>query len=71
MATYKRATKQLQSAGITDIQIDKSLYGATPHLIGVRRQVSQTFKTPELAVAAVLAGFRPTNGDEPQAPPQA
>ena len=56
---YQRATKQLQAAGINDIQIVKRLYGAAPECVLWERQHSQCFKTPAEAVNAVLAGFRP------------
>lgn len=57
---YKRATAKLQAAGITDIQIHKCLYGAVPRTIGVKAQTATVYKTPDEAVAAVLAGYRPT-----------
>ena len=65
---YQRATKKLHDAGITNINIVKRLYGATPHLIGARKQQSTCFKTPELAADAVLAGFRPTDLSHELAP---
>lgn len=57
---YKRATAQLEKAGVQNIQIVKRLYGASPENIMFDRQQSQCFKTPSEAVQAVLAGFRPT-----------
>ncbi len=63
-AIYKRATRQLQEIGITDIVIKKRLYGASPYNINATRQVSQCFPTWQKAVAAVIAGFRPTIAPE-------
>ena len=57
---YKRATKKLKDAGINDIVIVKRLWGATPHYVSVRAQISTCFKTPDEAVKAVINGFRPT-----------
>ena len=63
---YKRATQKLKDAGIEDIHIVKRLYGAAPEDRRYTQQTSQCFATPARAVAAVLAGFRPTEMQEPQ-----
>ena len=63
---YKRATARLRAAGIMTINIEKRLWGATPHLISVRRQTSKCFKTPDEAADAVIAGYRPTDDTAPK-----
>ena len=70
--TYKRATKKLLAAGITDILIVKRLYGAAPECLNWERQTSRCFATPDEAANAVIAGFRPTHilpPDEQEATP--
>lgn len=56
---YKRATRILESQGITDIEIVKRLYGAAPEYKAAIRQHSTCFPTATQAVQAVLHGFRP------------
>ena len=60
---YKRATKQLRAFGIDDVVIVKRLHGATPELTDSRHQTSRCFQTPQAAVEAIVAGFRPTRHD--------
>lgn len=59
MAIYKRATQQLRTAGIDNIVIRKSLYGPWPEDITLNRQTSRCYSSPAVAVAAVIAGYRP------------
>jgi len=60
MMIYKRATKQLQDAGIEHIVIVKRLWGPSPEDTRARKQTSQCFSSWQKAVQAVLGGFRPT-----------
>ena len=64
--TYKRATAKVRAAGIEDIIIEKSLWGASPHNPMFERQTSQCFKTPDAAAEAVIGGFRPTHLHGPE-----
>ena len=58
---YKRATKQLRSAGIKHIEIHKYLWGPCPIDPRLIKQTSECFKTPQEAAQAVIDGFRPTD----------
>lgn len=57
---YKRATKQLQAAGIENIVIVKRLWGPSPENTRAKRQTSRCFDSWQKAVEAVKNGFRPT-----------
>ncbi|MBE9572403.1 MAG: hypothetical protein IMF11_17385 [Proteobacteria bacterium] len=57
---YKRATKQLQDAGIKHIVIVKRLWGPSPENTSAKRQKSRCFETWQKAAEAVKSGFRPT-----------
>jgi len=56
---YKRATAQLQAAGIENIVITKGHWGAVPHDTRAEKQTAKCFSTWKEAVEAVIGGYRP------------
>lgn len=58
---YKRATAKLIAAGISNITIVRRRHGASPEVTGVRRQTSRCFDSPDVAAAAVIGGYWPTD----------
>lgn len=62
----KRATKKLRDVGIEEFIINKGKYGFSIQNPTYAMQRSTVHKTADLAIAAAIAGERPTRMDTPE-----